>query len=287
MISTNYIKNQLFAFKLLFILSLLITTPASADLMLSPTRVELDETHQQAVVKLINNSQVERAYRIDWSERKITDGGEMLTLPSGSNPKSITNMVRFSPRRVVVKPGENQTIRLNYKPPKNLPDGEYRSHLTIRVEPQAATMGQPLENKEKPQGLTFRMEVLLSYSLPVVVRHGPPNVNVAITSIKPEIVDRGKDGKLDALRVDMSRSGEFGTYGRIMVFQQMDANSPTVEIGQPANASLYQEVSQQSHQVLLKPGSQLRPGSWLRVIYEGLGRDSGKVFAERTFQLSK
>lgn len=275
-------------------LNLFPISPAQADLMVSPTRVDLNDTQKQAVVILRNVGKTPLAYRIDWSERQVTDGGEMRTLPTGSNPRSIARMVRFSPRRVVVAPGQNQTIRLDYRPPQNLAEGEYRSHLTIRAEPPAVSPVAPTEadkpaepgkEADKPRGLSFRMEVLLSYSLPVVVRRGVPSVDVAITGVKPEMVNRGEEGMHRGLRIDMTRSGAFGAMGRISVYQQMDANAPVVDIGQPALATLYQEVSSQSYVVLLKPETVLRPGSWIRIAYEGQGSDAGKLFAERTFRV--
>ncbi len=282
-------------FVLFFVfLNLFPVSSARADLMVSPTRVDLNDTQKQAVVILRNVGQTPLAYRIDWSERRITDAGEMKTVPAGTNPKSIARMVRFSPRRVVVQPGQNQTIRLDYRPPQNLAEGEYRSHLTIRSEPQAVNSAAPKETEksaevtksvDEPKGLSFKMEVLLSYSLPVVVRRGVPSVDVAITGVKPEMVNRGEEGTHRALRIDMTRSGAFGTMGRISVYQQMDANAPIVDIGQPALATLYQEVSQQTNVVLLKPEAVLRPGSWIRIAYEGQGSDAGKVFAERTFRV--
>jgi fimbrial chaperone protein len=286
------------AFPFFLLAHVFLVTQARADLMVSPTRVDLNDTQKQAVVILRNVGQSELAYRIDWSERQITDEGEMRTLPKGTNPKSIAKMVRFSPRRVVVQPGQNQTIRLDYRPPQNLAEGEYRSHLSIRAEPPAVNPVAPKETEkppeiaketgqaeEKPKGLSFKMEVLLSYSLPVVVRRGVPSVEVAITGVKPEMVNRGEEGMHRALRIDMTRSGAFGTMGRISVYQQMDANAAIVDIGQPALATLYQEVSRQSNLVLLKPDAVLRPGSWIRIAYEGQGSDAGKVFAERTFRV--
>ena len=282
-------------FVLFFVsLHLFPASSAYADLMVSPTRVDLNDTQKQTVVILRNVGQTPLAYRIDWSERQVNDAGEMRTLPAGTNSKSVARMVRFSPRRVVVAPGQNQTIRLDYRPPQNLADGEYRSHLTIRAEPPAVSPVAPTEadkpaepgkDADKPKGLSFKLEVLLSYSLPVVVRRGVPSVDVAITGVKPEMVNRGVEGMLRGLRIDMTRSGAFGTMGRISVYQQMDANAPILDIGQPALASLYQEVSSQSHVVLLKPEAVLRPGSWIRIAYEGQGSDAGKVFAERTFRV--
>jgi hypothetical protein len=109
---------------------------------------------------------------------------------------------------------------------------------------------------------------------------------VQITSIEPIQVKRDRDIE-PALKVTLARSGEFSAYGKLVVYQQMNANDPVDLIGEAGGVALYSEVKGQTREVHLRPGTKLQPGSWLRISYEGDGPDRGKIFAERTLQIGK
>lgn len=259
----------------------LVLPQARADIMVSPTRIVLDQNSRQATITLRNPGTVDRTYRLRWSERRMDPQGGIEVIPDGQNPTSVVNMVRFSPRRIVVPAGQLQTIRLDYRPPVDLAPGEYRSHLIIGLEPEQS--GTAVMN-ETQKGMTIKLEALISFSLPVMVRHGTGNANLAINSVAPDTVDGGY-GPSPALKVNLTRSGAFGSYGRLTIYQQLDANSPVQEIGRAGNVAIYAETTQVSRVVTLKEGVNLKPGSWIRVAYEGEGQEAGQIFAEQSFKL--
>ena len=90
-------------------------------------------------ITLINESNKPKTYRIVWREmtmdpqtglRKKTDSEIAQT------QYKVSDMVKYSPRRITVQPRQTQEIRLMLRRPNGLPDGEYRSHLLIREERQ-------------------------------------------------------------------------------------------------------------------------------------------------------
>jgi hypothetical protein len=257
-----------------------------ADILISPQRVILDDANRQAVISLHNPGKQNRSYRLSWVERKMGEDGQLIQLKEGENPQSISSMVRYSPRRVEVEAGKTQTVRLDYRPPSNLAPGEYRSHLRIGLEPPATGLGGTEVMSGKQEGMSFQLNALLSFSVPIFARHGSGGVNVQITSIEPIQVKRDRDIE-PALKVTLARSGEFSAYGKLVVYQQMNANDPVDLIGEAGGVALYSEVKGQTREVHLRPGTKLQPGSWLRISYEGDGPDRGKIFAERTLQIGK
>jgi P pilus assembly chaperone PapD len=263
---------------------------AHADILISPQRAVLSDNARQAVISLHNPGSVPRAYKLGWVERQVTEAGQIISLKDGENPRSIAAIVRFSPRRVVVEPGQTQTVRLDYRPPANLQPGEYRSHLRIGMDPisdkNGNSQGTEVMRGGDKDGLSFRIEALMSFSVPVFVRHGAGNAEVRISAIEP-IVEKSKQGNVPALKVALTRSGEFSSYGRLAVYQQLDANSPVELIGEAASVAIYTEINRLERIVNLNPEKRLTPGSWLRVSYEGVGEERGRVFAEQAFQIGK
>ena len=259
------------------------SAPALADIMISPTRAVLDDNNRQTTIILRNPGTVERAYRLSWSERRMDARGNMVKLKEGENRQSAANLVRFSPKRVVVGPGQLQTVRLNYRPIQNLQPGEYRSHLVIGLEPQQSGT-KVMEDQQ--QGISVQLNALISFGLPVFVRHGPGKANINIVAVTPDKLNSGPTPS-PALRIEMTRSGEFGSFGRIVVYQQLDANAPVVEIGRASNVAIYAESDRSNKLVELDNKAKLSPGSWIRVVYEGEGAEMGRVFAEKTFQIGK
>lgn len=261
---------------------LLLPSPASADLLISPQRAMLDAKTSNVTIHLNNPGSVTRSYRLEWVERQLREDGTLEILESGSNPRSIANMVRFSPRQVTVPAGKTQTIRLDYRPPAGLAPGEYRSHLLIRQEsPETSAQSEGRE-----EGITFQIEALMSFTLPIFVRHGEGNSAAQITGVQPTTVERN-GMKEPALNVTLTRDGNFSTYGQLVVYQQMQANSPVEEIGKAGGVAIYTEVNKQQRVISLKPGTQLTPGSWIRISYEGEGSDRGRTFSESVFQIAK
>lgn len=258
--------------------------PARADILISPQRVTLDEANRKPIISLHNPGTEARTYRLKWVERRLDEEGKMIAIKEGENPRSIASMVRFSPRRVVVEPGKTQTVRLDYRPPADLAPGEYRSHLLIQLEPREdGGGGTPALSGEK-DGMTFRLDALLSFSVPVFVRHGAGTATAQITAVEPTMVER--DGAREpGLKVSLTRGGEFSTYGRLVVYQQLNAKAPVEQISEAGGVAMYTEISRLTRVVALKPGTQLQPGSWVRITYEGEGAERGKIFAEREFQI--
>jgi P pilus assembly chaperone PapD len=274
----------------LFALALgMFALPAYADILISPQRAILTDDVRQAVISLHNPGSEPRAYRLSWVERQVTEDGQILTLKDGENPRSIAAMVRFSPRRVTVLPGQTQTVRLDFRPPADLKSGEYRSHLRIGMEPlpdkNSNNGGTEVMRGEK-EGISFRIDALMSFSVPIFVRHGAGSAEVKITAVAPD-VNKQDGSNAPALKVTLARAGEFSAYGKLMVYQQLDANAPVEMIGEAGSIALYAEVNRQTRLVNLKPGISLTPGSWVRVTYEGVGEERGRVFSEQSFQIGK
>jgi hypothetical protein len=195
-----------------FLLPLSAASAGVGDLLVAPTRLVLNGGRSAEVI--LNNIGEEPAtYRISAEFRRMTADGllEEVADPSEAE-KAARDMIIFAPRRITLAPREPQSIRIAARPPKDLPDGEYRIHLLFRAVPPAAPVAKPAG--EPPKGLSFKLTPVYGVTIPVIVRLGNLSVQAAISNV--HLVQRG--GK-PAVALELSRSGERSTFGEVRVFK--------------------------------------------------------------------
>src|SRR5690554_3961692 len=108
---------------------------AQGDLLVAPTRVEIDGRGSAQVI-LSNIGTEEATYRVSLELRRMNAGGKLDEVaPEDPSPaeEAAMEMDRFSPRRVVLPPGQPQTVRVSARPDPALPDGEYRAHMMFQA----------------------------------------------------------------------------------------------------------------------------------------------------------
>jgi fimbrial chaperone protein len=268
-------------FSVVPLLFLLLSPLVQASLLISPQRLILDNRNPQGVISLHNPGNEELTYRLEWSERRVNAHGVLEPVAADQNPLSLARMVRFSPRRVTLKAGETQTIRLAFRAPPNLAPGEYRSHLRIRMESDESA-----SDKTPQEGIGIQLRPLLSFTLPIFVRQGSGGSANSIAGLELTTIE-SDEGSEQALRVAIDRTGPFSSYGRLLIFQQKGVGAAVEQIGESGGVAIYSEVSRQIVTSRLKPGSKLDAGDWIRVIYQGDGEERDTILAERTFRIDK
>lgn len=194
---------------------ILAAAPASAqaDLLVAPTRLVLDDRGSTSVI-LSNIGDTEATYRIGAELRRMTPEGtlEPVALDQANEiERAALEMVRFAPRRVVLPPGQPQSVRVSVRPAAELPDGEYRIHLTFNGIPDVAPVSE--DSDGQAQGLDIRLTAIYGISIPVIVRKG--NVESAASISNPR-VETGPEGN-SFLKLDMARTGNGSTFGELVV----------------------------------------------------------------------
>ena len=182
------------------------------DLLVAPTRLVLNGGRGAEVI--LNNIGDEPAtYRISVEFRRMKPDG---TLEEAAEPsqaeKAARDMIVYAPRRVTLAPNEPQSIRISARPPKGLPDGEYRVHLLFRAIPPATPVAQ--RASAPANGLSFKLTPVYGVTIPVIVRLGNLDVQAGISNVRLE----QHNGK-PAVAVDISRSGRRSTFGEVRVLK--------------------------------------------------------------------
>lgn len=268
---------------LIVVLSIGAAPGINADMLISPTRAILNDDLRSAELTLRNTSDGARTYRLGWQDKKVVDArGAYEPVEENEAFPSASGMVRFSPRQIIVGPGENQTVRLSYRPSADIEPGEYRSflHLQVVSEESEPTSVMSMEDAGG-EGVNFKLFMQMSFSIPVVVRHetSPPNVKITDVKVLP---GEGESRRM-ALEVRIARQGESSSFGQVIVEAQETPQSPVVLIGKRDELSIFPEMKERIVRVPLNAGG-VPAGSWIRVAYEGAAEYTGTLWDERIFQ---
>jgi hypothetical protein len=275
-------KSHAFRLTRLALLSLLFTvTSVSADMLISPTRAILTMDDRSSSLVLRNTSDGARTYRLSWEDKRVNVAGQYEPVKEGEDWPSAAAMIRFSPRQITVGPQENQTVRLNFRPPVDIAAGEYRSHLRLQVVAESSEPASVIEmNHPEDDGVKFQLFMQMSFSVPVIARVGLDQPSVSISGV--DVMPAEGDQRM-ALGVTLQREGQASSFGELVVEMQRDANSPVELIGRRKELYIFPETGEKKIRVRLKD-QQIPAGSWIRVAYEGRAEYEGILWAERVFQ---
>lgn len=262
--------------KLLLFSFLFFSNFIYAQLLISPTRIVLDERSRSAKVILINPTNKVRTYRISWEEKTATvKGGYDNADIEELLPHSASSMIRISPRQITLKPNEKQTIRLMFRRPRDLQDGEYRSHLAFKP--------LPLNKKSNNQttGVSIQLEALLAFTIPVIARQGTVDASVDINKIQ---VIKNKQNTSAKVQLTIAKAGKYSTTGNMLIYWKPTSGADEQIVAQVHGYNIYPDQSQ--YQLSLDwQDFKAKQGS-LRVEYIGKKEFNGQVFINKTFDLA-
>ncbi len=273
-------------FLLFFIAGGVFFAPSSqASLLITPLQVVFKERERTAEIVLVNTSDKTNTYRLRWEQLDQFEG-EGGYVPAEDDVRKertdLEDFAVFTPRQVTLGPNEKQTVRLAVRRPKDLPDGEYKSHLKFAIVPDLqANKGN---DKEVPQDeIGIGAQVVVSYSVPVVYRVGEYNTKISIGT--PEITRNPKTSNI-LINVSVERSGTHGAVGLMHAYYKPDGGEE-YEIGALGNASLYTEINRRDFTIVTQEKN-LNPGQ-LRITFTKAEGSVGDfvILDEKTFPVGK
>lgn len=185
---------------------------AAAQLYIHPTLVELDDRQRSATVNIVNRGDAAGAFAIAWVDYAMTaEGG--LAATEGDVSWSLQPHVRYSPRRVTLRPGETQLIKIALRRSKDAPEGEYYSHLKVLTLNDDIDGTAGLRNgssaSERP---AVTIEARSAIAVPVIWRNSRAEPRAVIDSVRI-------DADLHELSVDVQRLGDLSTRGYLHVLR--------------------------------------------------------------------
>lgn len=243
------IASRRFMGAVLATLAVIFAAPAPAvaqgDLLIAPTRLVLDGRRGGEIL-LSNIGSEEATYRVDLELRRMTPEGELVPVEAADandTEKAALAMVRYAPRRVVLPPGEPQAIRISARPGDELPDGEYRVHMSFAALPKVAavTADAPAASSD---GFAINLIPIYGITMPIIIRKGQLEATAGLAN--PHL-EQGAEGA--AFVVDITRSGGASVYGDLLVYRQGQDEPAFVARG----IGVYPEISDRHSTFALAP----------------------------------
>ena len=256
---------------LLTIVSCGYASISEASLMIKPTRVVMDERNRSAEVTLLNNSSTTKTYRILWEEKSQSESGAYGALDEYEFASS--QFIRHSPKKVTIKPGEYQKIKLRVRMPRDLSDGEYRSHLLMKVTEDNVDFEKYIGD-EKVKGTSAIIIPRLSFSIPVLVRKGKVDTEAKVAAIT---VVKNNDGK-ESVRVSLQHQGDYSTFGNLIAYMKSQSGN-VAPIGEANNIALFRGTALRNVDIPLQVSS-IPKGAVVQVLYQGDDEFEGQILGK-------
>lgn len=252
---------------------------ALANLMITPQRIVFEERQRSASVNLINTSNQTNTYRLHWVQKKQGANGRFIDIPQKSNEvPSASPMLRFSPRQITLSPGEKQTIRIALRRKSGLKNAELRSYLLFQALPSEdeVTFG-------KRKGSRIKINLLLGFAIPVIVRQGKLNATASISEIKLR-KSINKNEYVYGVNLTLKRGGVHTVIGSVKILWKKRKSEKYKQVGILNNVSIYPEAPTIQHFVGL---NDFKPSSgYLKISYEGQKEFEGKLLDVREMAIT-
>ncbi|MEE4153279.1 MAG: molecular chaperone [Erythrobacter sp.] len=242
---------------------------AQGDLLIAPTRVILDARRGTQVI-LSNIGSEEATYRIELELRRMLENGRLVpveTTEASADETAAMEMIRYAPRRITLPPGQPQAVRLAARPSADLPDGEYRVHMSFKAIPKPRDATQ---TSSEADGVQIKLIPIYGVTIPIIVRHGKVEAQVAID--QPRVV-AGEHGP--ELALTLSRSGDSSTYGELRVMRPGSEEPLVVSRG----LAIYTDITAREVRIPLTAEQVQGLTGQLRFEYREMPEDGGALIA--------
>lgn len=227
---------------------------ATKNLMVTPVRAVFTDRQNAAEIRVSNISEESITYAISLATMRRDADGQLYQVDNEvetEEERLVNDMIRFSPRRATIKPGERQAVRLQVRKPQDLPPGEYQTRLSI----------SPLEDTSQQQGdgsgirsedkLTFSIDVLVTSTIPLIIQHG--DIAPEVTPLALILPAKTADPENLRATVKLGRSGEGSAFGRL-VLHYLPAENPRAsrQVGYLDGVVIYRPETEREFTVPMK-----------------------------------
>lgn len=233
---------------------------AGPGLLITPHRVVLGGRDREAKITVSNAGDETGGYRLFFTNYEMTPSGAFEPVTEAAAGKHSDAFVRFSPRHLVLAPGETQVVRLAVRRPADLASGEYRSHLVFQSVPRKGEVQPLVSAKGKSRAA---VTTLYGISIPVIYRHRTSRPGVAVAAAE---VERAADGTA-RLTVALTRTGDESTYGNLKVSYRNPRGEKFTPVGESNGNAIYLPLDRRTVSVPLTVGA-FEKGGVLRILYE-------------------
>ncbi len=149
--------------------------------MLSTTMLSVEPRQRTATISVANRTAEPQRYRVSVVDMIMGPDGAVAAPGNGvdNHDRSARTWVIATPRTLHLEPGQSRTVRLLFRRPADLKDGEYRAHLKVAQEPPASSAGG-LDESPPEGGMQINIVTVYSTTIPIVFRQGQLGVSASM-----------------------------------------------------------------------------------------------------------
>lgn len=256
-----------------------ITCDTYADLLITPTRIVFEERDRTQEVVLVNTANEVRTYALSWSELKQIETMSYAKMNETElkDFASASDFIRFTPRRITLKPGENQRVKLMKRRNANSQDQDYRSHLKFTVIPNAVLQDNADDENTESSGTRMKLNLFLNYSIPIIVKNDNSRQSVSLENLV--FFEKTESSNSPTLRFSMKKTTAGTTFGNITLFFKASGSDDFVTVGYTNNVSIFHESTTVRADVVWSEAVPVQPGT-LKIVYKGKQENTDTIYDE-------
>jgi len=277
--------SKRFLLLLSFAVGLLVFSPAcmakNADILLSPTRLIFENNSKFMTVYVRNNGDATGRYKIEVVDTKMSENGAIEILPEGTkDAHSAQDYISLSPRALTLKPDENQPVRILIKNMSALPDGEYRSHLQVRMTDNDLDSSA---NDSSPEGATIVIKPMITTVIPMIVRKGATDYKVSLDQAKLVPTTDGTGKEKQEVQLTFGLTGNRSALGDVKVTHIAQDGKET-QLAFFQGIAIYRDVAKRTQNVALDipTGVNIHSGK-IEVTFVTQENEGRKLLATKVF----
>jgi P pilus assembly chaperone PapD len=246
-------------FVLLILLTDLSQAYAQGGLMIYPRRLVFGSNQRSMDVTLANSSSDSASYLLSWKNYRMTESGQFAEITEADSGQYFADPeLRFYPREVTLAPGESQKVRVQRANNRQLPAGEYRSHLEFRSNKPMKTL--EASSTDDTEGIQTKLNMHLAITIPVIIESG--NISAQVTLQNERLLTRDDRSRL--LQFDIVRTGNQSAFGDFILTHR-DEDGKLTEVGLVKGVAVYTPIESRRYSIPLNlpEGHQLNSGTLL------------------------
>ncbi|MCX6308004.1 MAG: hypothetical protein NTY32_03915, partial [Bacteroidia bacterium] len=226
---------------------------AQGNLLVAPIRVVFEGSKQKEDLNLTNIGQDSATYLVSFIHYKMKEDGSFQQL---ENVDSITTRadkyLRIFPRKVVLPPGESQTIRMQFRKPTDMKDGEYRSHLYFRAEKEVSALGMNTTQSDTTK-MSVSITPVFGISIPVIIRTGNLDYKMSLSNVALTTVN----DTISNLTFSINRTGNRSAYGNLKA-EFVPAVGKSFVVGIANGVGVYTDLSARRFSLFIRNRAEQR-----------------------------
>ena len=254
----------------------------AGDLIVAPTRVVLEGRTRSAELVLSNTGSASATYRISLVNMRMTESGSVTQITEPDEGQQFADkLLRYSPRQITLAPGSTQAVRVLLRKPKDLAEGEYRSHIFFRGVPDEG--GQSVNQVETTNGIQIRLIPVYGITLPIIVRHGNLDYSASLSDLK--VIPATAERPSPSFEFLISREGTSSAFGNFTITHTSGSGEKTI-IGEIQRLAVYTPNKSRRVNVTLRvpDGVKLSEGQ-INLAFRATEGDGGKLIADAEMKL--